>query len=187
MDGDQMKDSRQYKRIRLTDRGSRRQDSRHPWVYDNEIFETPDGITDGDLVDVITSSEKYVGTGFYNSNSKIRVRIISRNANDTFDQAFWERRVGYALDFRKTVMRSETDLKCCRLIFGEADEFPGLTVDRFNDILVAQVLSLGIEVRKDMIFEAILNILPFRRQRVHFLTMRLYIEILSLELLHFIQ
>ncbi len=166
MDGDQMKDSRQYKRIRLTDRGSRRQDSRHPWVYDNEIFETPDGITDGDLVDVITSSEKYVGTGFYNSNSKIRVRIISRNANDTFDQAFWERRVGYALDFRKTVMRSETDLKCCRLIFGEADEFPGLTVDRFNDILVAQVLSLGIEVRKEVIFDAILTVMRQRGEDV---------------------
>lgn len=152
-----MKDNREYLKVTLTQRGTRRQETRHPWVYDNEIETQDEGIKDGDLADVVSSSGKYVGTGFYNSNSKIRVRIISRNANDTFDAAFWERRAGYALDYRQTVMRSSGDLKCARIIFGEADEFPGLTVDRFDDILVAQVLSLGIEVRKDMIFKAILK------------------------------
>ena len=164
--GDKVKDNRGYSKVTLTERGSRRQESRHPWVYDNEIATTDEGIKDGDLVDVISSGSKYVGTGFYNSNSKIRVRIISRNANDTFDSAFWERRAGYALDYRQTVMRSEEDLKCSRIIFGEADEFPGLTVDRFDDILVAQVLSLGIEVRKDMIFEAILKVFRQRGEDI---------------------
>jgi 23S rRNA (cytosine1962-C5)-methyltransferase len=164
--GDKMKDNREYLKVKLTERGTRRQDSRHPWVYDNEIAENDEGIKDGDLVDVISAGSKYVGTGFYNGNSKIRVRIISRNANDTFDSAFWERRAGYALDYRQTVMKSSEDLKCSRIIFGEADEFPGLTVDRFDDILVAQVLSLGIEVRKDMIFEAILKVFRDRGEDI---------------------
>lgn len=161
-----MKDIRKYLKVTLSVRGTRRQETRHPWVYDNEIEATDEGIKDGDLVDVISSSGKYTGTGFYNGNSKIRVRIISRNANDTFDSAFWERRVKYALDYRKTVMRDDEDLKCCRLIFGEADEFPGLTLDRFDDILVAQVLSLGIEVRKDLIFDAILKVMEQSGEKV---------------------
>ena len=106
-----MKEGRSYLKVTLTERGSRRQESRHPWVYDNEVGNADEGIKDGDLVDVITAGGKYSGTGFYNSNSKIRVRIISRNANDTFDKAFWERRVGYALDYRQTVMKSAEDLK----------------------------------------------------------------------------
>ena len=67
---------------------------------------------------------------------------------------FWERRVRYAIDYRRQVMGE--DFNCCRLIFGEADSFPGLTIDRFEDVLVAQVLSLGIEVRKDVIFSKII-------------------------------
>lgn len=76
--------------------------------------------------------------------------MLSQNANDKFDEAFFRRRVQYAWDYRKAVMGP--DLSCCRLIFGEADHFPGLTVDRFGDILVAQTLCLGTELRKDWIF-----------------------------------
>ena len=147
-----MKTERQYKKVILTERGKRRRETRHPWVYDNEIESTDDGIIDGDLVDVMTSGGKYTGTGFYNSNSKIRVRILSANANDKYDEAFFTRRIKYALDYRDTVMK-EGDTNCCRLIFGEADEMPGLTIDRFNDILVAQVLSLGMDKIKGMIFK----------------------------------
>ena len=107
-------------------------------------------------MDVVSQKGSYLGTGFANTNSKIRVRIISRNANDRFDEAFFERRLRYAVDYRKTVMGD--DFSNCRLIFGEADSFPGLTVDRFGDILVAQVLSLGIEKRKAMIFELLAKI-----------------------------
>ncbi len=82
---------------------------------------------------------------FYNSASKIRVRVVTRNANDDpSGDAFWARRLRYAWDYRKAVM-GETDSRCCRLIFGEADGFPGLTVYRFESVLVAQVLSLGME------------------------------------------
>ena len=87
----------------------------------------------------------WLGCGFYNSASKIRVRLVTRNANDDpAGDAFWERRLRYAWDYRKTVM-GEADSRCCRIIFGEADGFPGLTVDRFESVLVAQVLSLGME------------------------------------------
>ena len=98
-----------------------------------------------------------MGSGFVNDNSKITVRVISKNTNDKFDEKFFERRVRYAVEYRKAVMGE--DFSNCRLIFGESDQLPGLTVDRFSDILVAQVLSLGIEKRKDIIFKALVNIL----------------------------
>lgn len=159
-----MKIEREYTKIKISDRARRRQESLHPWIYDNEITEVIGEYKNGDLVDVVTSGGKYVGTGFINDNSKIRVRIISRNANDTFDEKFWERRINYALDYRNTVMGEDTS--CCRIIFGEADEFPGLTVDRFNDILVTQVLSLGIELRKDVIFSLLLRIMKERGENI---------------------
>ena len=112
----------------------------------------------GDLVDVVSQKDRYLGTGFINDHSKIRVRLISRNANDKFDEAFWERRLRYAWEYRKTVM-GETDSHCCRVIFGEADTFPGLTVDRYENVLVAQVLSLGIERVKHILFPLLVKIL----------------------------
>ena len=112
---------------------------------------------DGELVDVVSRKGRYLGTGFYNHHSKIRIRVISNNTNDTFDEAFFRRRLRHAWDYRKTVMGEDRD--CCRIIFGEADHFPGLTVDRFGDILVAQTLSLGIEKRKEMLFPALYEML----------------------------
>ena len=129
----------------------------HPWIYDTEVQSLDGDVEDGDLVDVINGKGRFIGTGFYNSNSKIRIRLISRNANDRFDEAFFERRIRYAWDYRRTVMGD--DLDCCRIIFGEADTFPGLTVDKFHDILVTQTLSLGIEKRKDIIFPLLKKVL----------------------------
>ncbi len=112
---------------------------------------------DGDLVDVLTGKGRYLGTGFYNSRSKMRVRILSVNANDTFDFSFFARRLRYCFDYRKTVMGD--DFRCCRLIFGEADGFPGLTVDRFENVLVTQTMSRGIEQRKHILFPLMAKIL----------------------------
>ena len=130
----------------------------HPWVYEAEVSAIDGDVKDGDLVDVRSRKGSYLGTGFYNSRSLIRVRLVSRNANDRFDEAFWGRRVQYAWNYRKTVMGKQ-DSRCCRIIFGEADQFPGLTVDRYENVLVAQVLSLGIEQRKDVIFSRLLRVL----------------------------
>ena len=149
---------RPYAVITVTPKGEASLLKGHPWVYEAEVSAIDGDVKDGDLVDVRSRKGSYLGTGFYNSRSLIRVRLVSRNANDRFDEAFWGRRVQYAWDYRKTVMGKQ-DSRCCRIIFGEADQFPGLTVDRYENVLVAQVLSLGIEQRKDMIFSRLLRVL----------------------------
>lgn len=151
-----MKTSRKYPKVVISKKAEKRQEKKHPWVYDNEIL-SYDEYVNGEIVDVISESGKYYGSGFINENSVIRVRIISRNANDMFDEAFYERRLRHAINYRKTVMKD--DFKCCRLIFGEADMFSGLTVDRFSNVLVAEVNSLGIDRIKDFLFNKIVEIL----------------------------
>ena len=153
-----MKAERPYPSITITPKGERAIVSGHPWIYDAEITAVQPSIADGDIVDVLSAKGRWLGSAFYNSHSKIRGRLISRNANDRFDDAFWLRSLRYAWEYRKSVL-SEQDLSCCRIIFGEADTFPGLTVDRFGDILVAQVLSLGIERRKAVLFPALAALL----------------------------
>lgn len=142
---------RTFPKIYITPKGEKALRGGHPWVYSDEITDIDGAVENGGLADVYSAKNRFLGTGFYNDNSKIRVRIISRNANDKFDRAFWGRRIRYALDYRRTVMAE--DFRCCRLIFGEADCFPGFTVDRFGDVLVTQVLSLGIEKIKEMLYE----------------------------------
>lgn len=131
----------------------------HPWVYENDILGSPEAEPEnGTLVDVVSTKGAYLGTGFLSLKSKIRVRLISRNGNDTFDAAFWKRRVEYAWAYRKTVLEP-ADLTACRVIFGEADQFPGLTVDRFNNILVTQTLSVGMEKLKPILFPLLVQVL----------------------------
>ena len=149
---------RNYPKFYITKKGERAVRGGHPWVYGEEVTRVDGSYANGDLVDVVTDKGKYLGTGFVNDNSKIRVRILSTNTNDRFDEAFWERRLQYALDYRKTVMPGD-DFKCCRLIFGEADQFPGWTVDRYNDLLVIQTLSLGMEQRKHMLIPLLVKLL----------------------------
>ena len=149
---------RSYPKFYITKKGERAARAGHPWVYGEEVTKVEGAYENGDLVDVVTEKGKYLGTGFVNDNSKIRVRLISANTNDKFDEAFWERRLRYALDYRRTVMPGD-DYKCCRLIFGEADQFPGWTVDRYNDLLVIQTLSLGMELRKQMLIPLLVKLL----------------------------
>ena len=153
-----MKAVRPYARITVTPKGERALTGGHPWVYEGEVVSLEGTAEDGGLVDVVSRRGSWLGCGFYNSRSKIRVRLVSRNANDDFSDEFWARRLRYAWEYRKTVM-GETDSRCCRIIFGEADFVPGLTVDRFEDVLVAQVLSLGIERIKHRLFSLLVDIL----------------------------
>ena len=128
----------------------------HPWIFQSNITKRDDGIKNGDIVVVRNSKDKFLGSAFYNDNSKITLRLISRNANDTFDYDFFKRRIKYALSYRMKVMPN--DLNAFRIVYGEADFLPGLTVDKFNDCLVVQILSLGIDVRKDMILKALYEV-----------------------------
>lgn len=173
-----MKQAREYPQVKVSKKAEHAIIKGHPWVYFNEITEAQP-FENGELVDVFSQKGSYLGTGFANENSKIRVRLISRNANDKFDEAFFERRLRHAIDYRKTVMGD--DFSNCRLIFGEADSFPGLTVDRFGDILVAQVLSLGIEKRKKMLFELLAKIFAQDNQPIRGIYERNDVAIRELE------
>lgn len=153
-----MKQTRNYPICVISEKGERALRAGHPWVYEAEVRELTPDTANGALLDVVSSKGRYLGTGFLSEHSKIRVRLISSNANDRFDAAFWERRIRYAWAYRKTVL-GEEDLDCCRMIFGEADEFPGLTVDRFHDILVTQTLSYGMEQLKPVIFPLLCKVL----------------------------
>ena len=153
-----MKLDRGYPRYTVTPKAEASLLRGHPWVYDAEILNIEGETENGGLVDVLSKKGRYLGTGFLSQQSKIRVRLISRNANDRFDEAFWERKLRWAWDYRRTVMGPE-DLNCCRVIFGEADAFPGLTVDKFNDLLSVQVLSVGMERIKGMLIPMLVRIL----------------------------
>ena len=154
-----MKTERSYPRYTVTPKGEAWLKGGHPWVYEDEITQAPDQTPEnGSLVDVVSGKGRYLGTGFLSLHSKIRVRLLSRNANDRFDPDFWERRLRYAWEYRKAVLGQE-DLQACRLVFGEADQLPGLTVDRFGEILVAQTLSYGMDRLKSLIFPLLVRIL----------------------------
>ena len=148
-----MKNQRNFPFVTITKKAEYSIKNGHPWVYDAEITNSTETIKNGELVDVFSQKGSYLGTGFYSVHSKIRVRILSDNANEKFEKSFFERRIKYAIEYRKTVMQD--DFSCCRLIFGEADGLPGLTVDKFSDIIVTQVLSFGIDNIKDMIYEKV--------------------------------
>lgn len=151
----------------------------HIWVYADEILSVDGEYENGDIVDVLTDKGRYLGSGYINDNSKIRVRIISKNANDRFDEVFYRRRIDYAIDYRLTVMGE--DFSSCRLIFGEADGFPGLTVDKFENILVAQVLSLGTDRVKDIIFRGLTEALAERGYTVDAIYERNDVKVRELE------
>ena len=154
-----MKAERGYPSFTITKKGEASLTGGHPWVYFDEITSQPDTLPQpGDLVDVLSQKGRWLGTGFYSPQSKIRIRVFSRNANDKFDKAFWERRLEYAWAYRKQVM-GPVDCQCCRVIFGESDQFPGLTVDRFGSILVTQTLSVGMEVLKPLLFPLLVEVL----------------------------
>ena len=149
--------TRPYPILTVNEKAARAIRAGHPWVYGAETTGPDRPCENGDIVDVVSHKGRWLGAGVLNDHSKIRVRLLSRNTNDRFDEAFWRRRLRYAIDYRKTVMGP--DFGCCRLLFGEADQFPGLTADLFGDILVTEVLSLGMEVRKDLLYRLLRELL----------------------------
>ena len=153
-----MKTDRVYPSVTVTPKAEAAILRGHPWVYDGEILSMDEIPENGSLADVRSRTGAYLGTGFFSEKSKIRVRLLSRNANDRFDAAFWERKLRWAWEYRKTVMGPE-DLDACRVVFGEADMFPGLTVDKFHDLLSVQVLSVGMEKVKDLLLPLLVRIL----------------------------
>lgn len=152
-----MKAERNYPVASVTKKAEASIKKGHPWVYDTEIKNVSGEWTNGCLTDVVSEKGSYLGTGFVSEKSKIRIRLLSTNANDKFDYDFYKRRIKYAADYRRTVMGE--DFSACRLVFGEADSLPGLTVDRYESLLVTQVLSYGMDMIKDTIFKALIDVL----------------------------
>lgn len=125
------------------------------WVYDNEIASIAGTFENGDLVAVHDFDGFAMGRGFINTASKIRVRMMTRNAGQEIDSDFIRMRVSNAWNYRKKTV----DTDSCRLIFGEADFLPGIVVDKFSDVLVVESLALGIDRMKGMILDAVKEVL----------------------------
>lgn len=119
------------------------------WVYDNEIESIMGKFEDGDIIEIRDFDGYCMGQGFINRKSRIAVRLLSRKKDTVIDEAFMERRVRDAWEYRKQTI----DTSSCRLIFGEADFLPGITIDKFSDVLVVESLALGIDRWKNVIVE----------------------------------
>lgn len=125
------------------------------WIFDNEIATIMGSFVNGDIVLIHDFDGYPLGKGFINTNSRITVRLLSRDEQTVIDEVFFEKRVRDAWEYRKKVV----DTRSCRVIFGEADFFPGLVVDKFSDVLVVQSLALGIDRYKEMIIELLKKVL----------------------------
>ena len=121
-----------------------------PWIYDNEVESIMGSFTEGDIVLVHDFDGYPLGRGFVNRNSKLTVRMMTRDRDTEVDESFLRMRVKNAWEYRKKVM---DDISSCRVIFGEADFLPGLVVDKFADVLVVESLALGIDRFKGMIVD----------------------------------
>ncbi|HIZ45583.1 MAG TPA: class I SAM-dependent rRNA methyltransferase [Candidatus Olsenella pullistercoris] len=166
-----MKQTRPYPRIIVTRKAARSLSGGHPWVFEGEVLRCEPSSVDGrpaengDVVDVFEENGTWQGTGLLSEQSKIRVRLVTRNANDLVDERFWERRVRWAWQHRVSCLGgrglpgAESDLSCCRVVFSEADGMPGLVVDRYEHVLVAQVGTVGMERLRDTVYPLLLETL----------------------------
>jgi 23S rRNA (cytosine1962-C5)-methyltransferase len=142
------------KSIILNKNISKRVEFGHPWIFSNEVNtgkEKDTAARPGEIVEVYTFDKKYIGTGYYNPQSQISVRLLTRDKNELINDDFFYNRILKAWQYRQQIGYTEN----CRLIFGEADDMPQLVIDKFNDHFVIQTLALGIDVWKQAIVKAI--------------------------------
>ena len=125
------------------------------WIFDNEIESIMGRFKNGDIVTVHDFDGYPMGRGYINQNSKIRIRLMTRNVHQEIDRDFLTMRLQNAWDYRKKTV----DTDSCRIVFGDADFLPGLVIDKFSDVLVVQSLALGIDRFKEQIVEILKEIL----------------------------
>ena len=130
----------------------------HLWVYRGELQDLPLPTEPGEIVDVLDASGRFVGRGYYNPVSQICVRLLSREA-EPIDEAFLERRLTAAFSYRD---RRCAERQAVRLVFGEADSLPGLVVDRYGEYMVVQILTMGIEARRELLLGLLVRLLQPR-------------------------
>lgn len=125
----------------------------HPWVYSGAIKNVKGKPQDGDIIAVFDDAGDFVGKGFYNSKSQIRVRLLSWDLHEKIHNEFFHRKIKQALYLRETILMMRTKSNAYRLINSEGDGLPGLTVDRYKNYLCVQFLSLGMELHRDIIIK----------------------------------
>lgn len=141
-------------KVYLQKKISQRVANGHPWIFGNEIDRIEGSPKPGDVAEVYTHDQKFIGKGYVNPQSQITVRLLTRDRNETIDELFFFNKIKSAWDYRKKIGYTEN----CRLVFGEADFLPALIIDKFNDYFVIQTLSYGIEVWKAAIVKALQTI-----------------------------
>ena len=119
------------------------------WIYDNEVDWYSDTCQDGAVVDVLDSRRRFVAKGFFNAKSKIVVRVLTRDRQEVIDRSFFRRKLETAWRYREAIGLTNA----CRVVFGDSDGLPGLTVDKFGDYLSFQIVSLGLEQWKPVLVE----------------------------------
>ena len=125
------------------------------WIFNNEIDQIDGAYENGDIVKVVSYKDDFIGYGYINDHSKIMIRILSRRKDDAIDEAFFYERFKDAWNYRKAVV----DTNCCRIVFSDSDRLPGLIVDKFNDVLVFEIDTLGMDVRKDLLVRMMKKVL----------------------------
>ena len=125
------------------------------WIFDNEIDTISGDYANGEVVKVIAWNDYPLGQGMLSLNSKIRIRLLTRDADAVIDDAFWYRRLSQAWEYRKKTV----DTSSCRLVFGEADFMPGIVIDKFEDVLVIESLFYGIDRLKGRLLDILKTIL----------------------------
>ena len=123
----------------------------HPWIYANEILETEEEATAGDIVTVFSKDKRFIGKGYFNPKSLISVRLLTRDPAEVIDEDFFLRKIEAAWQYRQKLGYTEN----CRLVFGEADGLPALIIDKFNDFFSLQTLALGMDRWKPAIVKAL--------------------------------
>ena len=126
----------------------------HPWIFMNEVDRVEGSPAPADIVEVYTHEGKWIGSGYYNPQSQIVIRILSREKGQLIDATFFKDRIRACWQYRQQTGYTEN----CRLVFGEADGLPQLIIDKFNDYFVIQTLALGIDRWKPVIVEALQEI-----------------------------
>lgn len=138
-----------YPAIILQKRHTQRIQSGHLWVFSNELTKQPK-LAPGTLVDFISDEGRFLGRGYYNPHSLIAGRILTRSKEENIDADFFFRRFQKALQYREYIYPGDTS---CRMIYSEGDYLPGLVVDRYEEALVIQIMTAGMEKCKDIIVE----------------------------------
>lgn len=166
-----MRQVRPYPQLVVSRKAARSLRAGHPWVFEGEVIRLEPAPSDGrlarngDIVDVREENGTWQGAALLSQQSAIRARIVSRNANDRFDEAFWHRRITWAWQHRLATMGSrfvcgtEPDTCCCRVLFSEADGVPGLVVDKYENVLVSQVGTTGMDRLRPVLYPLLIDVL----------------------------